>query len=109
MAILGAHQSIAGGYYRALERGQAVGCDCVQIFTKNNNQWRVKPISDDEAGLFRSTLRKLKLKHPLSHSSYLINLASPDAELWKKSIDSFIVELRRAEQLGIAYVVVHPG
>jgi deoxyribonuclease-4 len=109
MPVLGAHHSIAGGYYRAAERARAVGCDCVQVFTKNNNQWRAKPISDEEANLFRTSLKKHKVKHPLAHASYLINLASPDAELWKKSIDSFIVELLRAEQLGIPGVVLHPG
>jgi deoxyribonuclease-4 len=109
MPILGAHQSIAGGYHKAAERGHAVGCDCVQLFTKNNNQWRAKDISDDQARLFQAALKKLKIKHPLSHASYLINLASPDAELWAKSIDAFIVELLRAEQLRIPYVVVHPG
>jgi deoxyribonuclease-4 len=109
MAILGAHESIAGGYYKAVEIARRLGADCVQLFTKNNNQWRAKPITDEEAALFRATLKKLKVKHPLSHASYLINLAAPDAELWKKSIDSFVVEMLRAEQLGIPYVVVHPG
>jgi len=109
MAILGSHMSIASGYYKAVERGRECGCDCIQVFTKNNNQWRAKPISDDEANLFRSTLKELKITHPLSHSSYLINLAAPDPTLRKKSIDAFIVELQRAEQLGIPYVVVHPG
>lgn len=109
MAILGAHMSMAGGYYKAVEAAQRVGCDCVQLFTKNNNQWRAKPIEDAEAALFQATLKQLKIKHPLSHASYLINLAAPDKELWTKSIDSFIVELQRAEQLGIPYVVLHPG
>lgn len=109
MPILGAHQSIAGGYYKAVEIARRTGCDCVQLFTKNNNQWRAKPIGDAEARVFADALRRLKVKHPLSHASYLINLASPDDELWKKSIDSFIVELQRAAQLGIPYVVVHPG
>jgi deoxyribonuclease-4 len=109
MPPLGAHQSVAGGYYKAVERADANGCDCVQLFTKNNNQWRAKPISADEAGLFQAALKKLKIKHPLSHASYLINLASPDRELWVKSIDAFVVELQRAEQLGLPYVVTHPG
>ncbi|MCC6494382.1 MAG: deoxyribonuclease IV [Pirellulales bacterium] len=109
MAVLGAHQSIAGGYHKAAEHARRTGCDCVQLFTKNNNQWRAKPISGDEAAMFGAALKRLKVKHPLSHASYLINLASPDAELWKKSIDSFVVELQRAELLGIPYVVVHPG
>jgi deoxyribonuclease-4 len=101
--------SMAGGYYKAVEAAQRVGCDCVQLFTKNNNQWRAKPIEEAEAVLFQTTLKRLKIKHPISHASYLINLATPDAELWAKSIDSFVVELQRAEQLGIPYVVVHPG
>ncbi len=109
MPLLGAHMSMAGGYYKAVEAARRVGCDCVQLFTKNNNQWRAKPIEDAEAVLFQSTLKRLKIKHPISHASYLINLATPDGELWAKSIDSFVVEMQRAEQLGIPYVVVHPG
>lgn len=109
MAILGAHMSIAGGYYKAVEAAAKVGCDCVQIFCKNNNQWLAKPITPEEAEKFRTRMKELKIAHPLSHDSYLINLASPDDELWKKSIDAFIVELQRAELLGIPYVVTHPG
>ena len=101
--------SIAGGYYKAVEIAHRCGCDCVQLFTKNNNQWRAKPISDDDVTRFRTALAELKIKHPISHDSYLINLASPDDALWRKSIDAFIEELRRAEQLGIPYVVTHPG
>ena len=80
MAILGAHMSMAGGYYKAVEAARRVGGDCVQLFTKNNNQWRAKPIEDAEAVLFQSTLKRLKIKHPISHASYLINLATPEAE-----------------------------
>jgi deoxyribonuclease-4 len=109
MAILGAHMSIAGGYYKAVEIASRCGCDCVQLFTKNNNQWRAKPISADDVARFRDSLAKLKIRHPISHASYLINLASPDDGLWKRSIDSFVIELCRADQLGIPYVVVHPG
>lgn len=109
MAILGAHMSIAGGYYKAVEAAQRAGCDCVQLFTKNNNQWRAKPITDADAERFRGALAELGITHPISHDSYLINMASPDDELWKKSVDAFVVELQRAEQLGIPYVVAHPG
>ncbi len=107
--LLGAHMSIAGGYYKAVDLARTAGCDVVQLFTKNNNQWRAKPISDEEAAQFRTMLLERKIAHPLSHSSYLINLASPDPQLWAKSVDSMVVELLRAEQLGIPYVVVHPG
>ena len=101
--------SMAGGYYKAVEAAARVGCDCVQLFTKNNNQWRAKPILADDVARFREALQAHGIKHPISHDSYLINLASPDKQLWKKSIDAFVVELRRAEQLGIEYVVAHPG
>jgi deoxyribonuclease IV len=109
MPILGAHESIAGGYFRAVEIAHRVGCNCVQIFTKNNNQWRAKELTDDDVTRFRTALVDLKITHPIAHDSYLINLASPDKELWKKSVDAFVIEVLRADRLGIPYVVTHPG
>ena len=109
MALLGAHMSIAGGYEKSVEAAYRCQCDCVQLFTKNNNQWQAKPITDEKIDAFQGRLAELGISHPISHSSYLINLASPKPELWKKSIDAMIVELQRAEQLGIPYVVFHPG
>ena len=109
MAILGAHMSMAGGYYKAVNAAHKAGCDCVQLFTKNNNQWRAKPITDDDVAKFRAALDEHGITHTISHDSYLINLASPDDALWKKSIDAFVIELQRAEMLGIPYVVAHPG
>jgi deoxyribonuclease-4 len=109
MPILGAHQSIAGGYYRAAELARDCGCQCVQLFTKNNNQWRAKEITAEDALKFQASLRACGLSHPLAHDSYLINLAAPDRELWVKSIDSLVMELLRVEQLGIPYLVTHPG
>jgi deoxyribonuclease IV len=109
MPLLGAHMSIAGGYYRAVDEAHAAGCDCVQLFTKNNNQWRAKPISEDDVAQFRNKLSTRSIAHPLSHACYLINLASADRLLWQKSVDAMVVEIERAEQLGIPYVVVHPG
>ncbi len=109
MPILGAHMSIAGGYFRAVELAGHCGCDCVQLFTKNNNQWRAKELSDDDVNRFQDTLARLGVGHPISHSSYLINLASPDDSVWAKSVEAFRVELLRAEKLGIRYVVLHPG
>src|SRR3954454_16349686 len=109
MAILGAHQSIAGGYYKAVELAHKLKCDCVQVFTKNNNQWRAKELTDEDVRLFRGKLKELGVTHPLAHDSYLINLASPDPVLWKKSVDSFVMEMLRADRLGIPYLVTHPG
>jgi deoxyribonuclease-4 len=101
--------SIAGGYYKAVEAARTAGCDCVQLFSKNNSQWRAPPITTAQAVQFRQALAELQITHPLVHSSYLINLASPDDELWRRSIDGLAVELQRADQLGIPHVVFHPG
>ena len=108
-SMLGSHMSIAGGYYKSVEAAHQMGCDCVQLFTKNNNQWKAKPITEGEVSLFRERLKELNVAHPLSHASYLINLASPDDVLWNKSIEAMAIEWERAEQLGLDGVVVHPG
>lgn len=101
--------SIAGGYHKAVEAAHRAGCDCVQLFTKNNNQWQGKPIAAEEALRFRTALADLGIAHPLAHDSYLINLGSPDDSLWHKSIDALTVELQRAALLEIPFVVAHPG
>jgi deoxyribonuclease-4 len=109
MPILGAHMSIAGGYYKAIERGVACQCDCVQLFSKNNNQWRAKPLTFDDIARFKAAVETHGIEHTLVHDSYLINLATPDEQLWSNSLAAFIVELQRAESLGIRWVVTHPG
>lgn len=109
MPILGAHLSIAGGYYKAADAAGALAMQTVQIFTKNNNQWSGKALSDDDAARFRQSIANHNLVAPLSHSSYLINLASPNPELWNKSVEAMVVELERASRLGIDWVVLHPG
>jgi deoxyribonuclease-4 len=101
--------SIAGGYHNAALEAHRCGCDCVQLFTKNNTQWRAKDITGPEVEQFRAALADHKIAHPISHASYLINLASPNEALRQKSIDGMLVELSRAERLGIPHVIVHPG
>ena len=101
--------SIAGGYYKAVEAAARFSMDVVQVFTKNNNQWRAKPITEEDSRLFSEKMRECNLSHSLSHSSYLLNLASADSLLWRKSVDALVVELQRAEVLGIPFVVIHPG
>lgn len=109
MPILGAHMSTAGGFYKSVQLAQKAGCDCVQLFTKNNKQWKAKPITDEDIELFQKALKENEIRHPLSHASYLINLANADDAKRQTSIDAFVVELQRAEQLGIRGVVLHPG
>lgn len=107
--ILGAHMSMAGGFDQAIARGHEVGCRCVQVFTKNNNQWRAPELTPDVAERLQRAKSRYRIGHVIAHSSYLINLGSPDDALWKKSVDAMVVELRRAEQLDIPFVVLHPG
>jgi deoxyribonuclease IV len=105
----GAHMSIAGGCDRAVHSAQAVGFETVQLFTKNNNQWNAPPLSDLHVASFRAALAETGIGQPVAHTSYLINLASPEEALWEKSIDSLIVEAERCELLGISDLVLHPG
>src|ERR1051326_3122426 len=109
MPPLGAHTSIAGGYHKAVHEAHRIGAEVVQVFTKNASQWRAKPITVEEAELFAAALKERKIAHPVSHASYLINLASPIELLRQKSIEAMIDELERADQLGIPNVIVHPG
>ena len=107
--VLGAHHSIAGGFHRAVERALETGCECLQIFTRNINQWDVKPIVAADAAAFRAAVRAARLACVVAHDSYLINPAAADAALRRKSIAGLVTELERAEQLGIRWVVAHPG
>ena len=109
MPLLGAHMSVAGGIYKAAEESEAHLCQTVQVFTKNASQWKGKPLSQEDIDNFRRAARKANLKHNLSHNSYLINLASPDDEMFAKSIEAFVDEMQRAEQLELDYLVAHPG
>lgn len=107
--LLGAHLSIAGGLEKALTRGHALGCPTIQIFTKSSNQWKERVLEQSEITRFCQERKRTGINPVISHASYLINLASPDAEGYRKSVDAMIQEVRRCEQLGIDLIVVHPG
>lgn len=106
---LGVHVSVAGGVDLAVERGVALGCEAIQIFNKNNNQWKSFELKDDVIKRYRQNLTKCDIHPVVSHSSYLVNLATSNQELWEKSRDSFAEELERCDRLGIRYLIVHPG
>jgi deoxyribonuclease-4 len=106
---LGAHMSISGGLHLALNRAVAAGCSVVQIFTRNSNQWKGKPVSDADAALFRTTFAESGLREVVSHDIYLINLAAPPGETREKSLAAFRDELETCARLGIKKVVMHPG
>lgn len=105
---LGAQMSVAGGVHRAIERGQSIECTAIQLFTKSNNRWMSKDLTEKEIEQFQNTWSKSPVKKIVAHTGYLINLAG-EAENWHKSMDSMEDELVRAHQLGISWLVLHPG
>ncbi len=107
--LLGAHTSIAGGLDKAIVRGRDLGCNTIQIFTKNSNQWKERHLEQDEINAFHEAREESDMGPVVSHGSYLINLASPDDEIYDKSINAMFCEMKRSEKLGIEYLVVHPG
>ena len=107
--LLGAHMSIAGGLYRALERGVEVGCSVVQIFLKNQLQWAAKPYASEDISLFKAAWKRTGIRSVFAHSSYLINLAAAEPREWQRAVEAFHDELERAEALGLPFVIIHPG
>jgi deoxyribonuclease-4 len=108
-APLGAHVSIAGGTWEAAARAREISATGTQIFTKQANRWVEREIEADEASRYATAMRETLATWTCAHDSYLINLASPDAELRARSIDSFRAELRRCHVLGLDALVSHPG
>jgi deoxyribonuclease IV len=106
---IGAHMSVAGSVSNAIARAQLHGCEALQIFAKNANQWLGKPLADDEIRRFREQAESSGITPIVSHASYLINLATADPNLRRQSIAAFIDELDRADALGLCGVVIHPG
>jgi deoxyribonuclease-4 len=107
--LLGAHMSIAGGVFNAFAHGEKFKCTTIQIFNKSSNQWRAKELTDEETGRFFAEQERTGIDPVISHDSYLINLASPDEALLKKSRQAFLIEMERCEKLKIPYLVTHPG
>ncbi|SDP37948.1 deoxyribonuclease IV [Desulforhopalus singaporensis] len=109
MALLGAHESVAGGLYKAFDRIKKVGGESLQIFTRNQRQWNPAPLTQEEIDLYKRAHVKSGAIPVASHASYLVNLATAKKELLEKSINSMVLELERCDQLGIPFVVMHPG
>jgi deoxyribonuclease-4 len=102
--------STAGGAYTAFKRGHDAGCDSMLIFTKSNRQWQAKPLTEEDAAIYKQNVEEYGHIHPVAiHSSYLINIASPGEELWEKSYQALKDEVERAAMLGIKLVTFHPG
>jgi deoxyribonuclease-4 len=109
MLEFGTHVSAAGGVDLALGRAAEFSMTSCQLFTKNERQWNAKPLDPAVVERFLSGTTTSDLKHLVSHDSYLINMATPNDELWEKSREALKEELRRCDQLAIPYLVSHPG
>jgi deoxyribonuclease IV len=106
---LGAHMSVSGGLYKALERGEKAGCLVIQIFTRNPNQWKNKALSKEEIDTFHTIGERTSVRPVSVHNSYLINLASSRDDVAEKSFSAMLDELKRTDLLRIPYLVIHPG
>src|SRR5580700_11968279 len=105
--LLGAHMSIGGGPAKALERGRSIGCSAIQIFVKNNMQWFAKPFAEVELSAYHG--HPDRPKAVFGHTSYLINPGANNPDFREKSIRALTEELARADQLGLPFLVLHPG
>jgi len=105
----GAHMSTSGGAWRALQRGRTINCEVVQIFVKNNMQWFGKPPSQQALALYANELAAQKLACVFGHAGYLINLGAQASTNRDRSIKSLIQEIQYATDLGLPFLVMHPG
>lgn len=107
---IGCHVSIAGGIDNSVVRAEELGCNTMQIFSKNASTWREKVLKKDEVESFRENLKNSNINPIFIHTSYLINLASSSDELYFKSINAFLEEMKRADLLlPDPYLIIHPG
>src|SRR6266480_4311889 len=104
-SMLGSHLSIAGGMHNALLKAEDFGMETVQVFTKNQQQWKCSPLGEQCIADWKSHVKRLKFKRTVSHDSYLINLAATNPQFWRQSVELFVEELSRCNQLGIPYLV----
>jgi deoxyribonuclease-4 len=107
--LLGAHMSIAGGVHCAVERAVSIGCTTMQMFVKNNNQWRGKELTEEDIATYKKLLKESSIGPVVVHDTYLINLCSTNKEILQKSRVALKDELDRCEMLGVEFLNFHPG
>ncbi len=105
----GAHMSVAGGLENAFDDGARVGCECLQIFVKNQRQWKAPPLSDETIERYKNAKSATGLAPVVAHATYLLNFASAEKSLREKSILCMVDELERCEALGVSALIFHPG
>lgn len=109
MRRIGVHTSIAGGLRRSLERARELGCNTLQIFSHNPRGWMIRDRDRAECAEFRRLRKEYDIAPVFIHSSYLINLASREGSLRRKSINMILAELHIADAIGADYVILHAG
>ncbi len=107
--LLGGHVSASGGVYLAPERASKFSFRTFQIFSKNQMQWKAKPLEQADIDKFREEVSERKMSGIMIHASYLLNMGTSNEELKIKVMDGFREEVRRADALGIDYLTFHPG
>lgn len=109
--FVGAHTSAAGGVFNAIKNARDIGAQAFALFTKNQRQWKAKPLDTATIDTFKRMLSESGIlpKHVLPHDSYLINLGHPEAEKREKSYNAFVDEVERCRQLGLDRLNFHPG
>ncbi|MFQ5600803.1 MAG: deoxyribonuclease IV [Candidatus Krumholzibacteriia bacterium] len=107
--LLGAHVSVAGGMGRGIANARALGCTAMQVFVKNQQQWKGRTLDPPDLEAFRAARDESLVRHSMAHGSYLVNLGTPDGALWRRSRLAIRDEMRRCAALGIPKLVLHPG
>jgi deoxyribonuclease-4 len=107
--LIGAHVSTAGGLANAIERGEERGCESIQIFNQSPRMWRPTNYGEEDFAAFKEAMADSPIEAVIIHAVYLINCATKDKELRKKSLNSLAHALRIGDGIGAAGVVLHPG
>jgi len=105
----GFHISIAGGFSKIVERAKQRDCETIQFFSRNPKGWRYEPLDKKEIEAFSDSIHSSDLSPIFLHLPYLPNIASKDSKFYKRSIESIAIDLERAEQLGVRYLIIHIG
>lgn len=109
MPKFGAHMSVAGGLENGVAEAKKFNCDTLQIFVKNQRQWKAAPLKDEQVKTWTQARTRAGIDPVIAHASYLINMASQDDAVWEKSFNALADEMNRCQPLNVQYLVVHPG
>lgn len=107
--MIGSNVPAIGGFHAGFQWGDKWGCECIQIYITLSRKWKVKELTKEEIIKFKTAWKNSSVKQVIAHVPFLVNLASPNKEKWRKSLDRLITEISRAERFGVSFLVLHPG